>query len=236
MKRVLTGMIVAALPIALASCGGDNSGTSTTQNEAASAVMNQVQSTVSTVNSSHTSDILARNSAMSSGRTDLTETTTELGQPTDKPRTTSVINTTLACNGGGSVTVTGTLTDNSTGTNPVTIDFIYNHTLVFNNCVSMGNDGQNYTIAGTGITASGTSVWTITNPFQQNETSTVSDAISITGNFDVTGAESLNCDINLTEQMNSTVAVGSSTGNGTITGTACGTSYNGTISYTATST
>ena len=232
MKRVLIGMIAAALPIVLVSCGGDNSSTQTTSNEAASAVMNQVQSAVSTVNSSHTSDILARNSSV---RTDRTEMTTELGQPTDKPRTTSSVNTTLPCTGGGTVTVTGSLTDALTGTNPVTIDFIYNHTLVFNDCVSTGNDGQNYTISGTGITASGTSVWTITNPMQQTETSTVSDAISITGNFDVTGAESLNCDINLTEQMNSTVAVGSSTGNGTITGTACGTSYNGTISYTVNS-
>jgi hypothetical protein len=223
MKRVLTGMIVAALPIALASCGGDNTPSGGSQNGATSAVSTQTQQTVDTVNSSHANLILARRSSIHSE------------ELTDKPQTTYNVNTTLPCSGGGSVTVTGSLTDTSTGSNPVTINFNYSHTLIFNACVTTGSDGQTYTIGGTGITASGASVWTITNPFQSNQTSISTDTFSITGNFDATGAESLSCDINITEQMNSTMAVGSSTGTGTIAGTACGNSYNGTISYTATS-
>ena len=101
--------------------------------------------------------------------------------------------------------------------------------MVFNQCeVSQGSDGKNYVLSGTGITVSGNSVWTVLGTGQNFDIST-SDNFSIIGNIDVTGSESMTCDIQLSATDSGNDINGVFTGSGNYTGTICGQAENGPV-------
>ena len=223
MKRVLVGLTVMALPVVLAACGGDNSSGPTTQDAATSAAFSAIKGAVDQVNQNNANSFTTEAREF------------EATIPSDKPKRTKTVNTTVNCVGGGTATFTGTFTGATTGTNPATTNIIYTYTVALDNCAGLGSDDQTYTISSTGITAAGNSTWQFSGMGTADMSFSDSDSELITGTLDVSGAQSLTCDIDVSEQFQdtSTTSNGTSTvtGSGTITGTACGSTYNATVTF-----
>ena len=152
-KGVLIRLTLLALPVVFAACGGDNSASPSTPDAATSAAFKQVQSTVRQVNQQNTSQlVVAPESLYSQDRNEHQHGSSV------QPKSTKSIGANVNCTGGGTASVSGTLTGSNTGlsSNPQVIDLSYSYSVSFINCVTTDSDGNNYTINSSGITSTGT--------------------------------------------------------------------------------
>jgi hypothetical protein len=207
MKKLFVGLVVGALPIVFASCNSaDNSSNGGSwQSGQTSAVLNAASGSASQVNSANVVTIQSTHGISS-------------------------VDTTVPCTGGGSASVSGSLQGAQTGTYPNdTMTLSYTYTFTFNQCVSSGNDGNYYTVSGTGITLMGSSDW-VNSGTGLSASFVGKDNFSIEGNVDVTGNESLNCDIDLSQATTTSETGGVFNETGSYSGTVCGQTEDGNIS------
>jgi hypothetical protein len=137
------------------------------------------------------------------------------------------VNATFNCSGGGTITIVGTFTDTTSGTNPIVTDLTYNHTFTFNQCVSVGNDGKSYLITSPGVVVAGSSSNDVFNP-GANETFSGQGQMSLNGELTIN--VDISCGITLNESDSYTATLSSSDFTGSFSGTFCGTPVNGNVS------
>jgi hypothetical protein len=210
MKKLFVGLVIVTFPLVFASCNGVDSGggSGDTESGQTSAILKAVSGNVTMVNSS-------KAPAFQTGDHGI-----------------YTVNQTAYCTLGGTATITGTLQGSSTGTYPNdTMTLSYSYSMIFNQCVSTGDDGKNYQISGTGINVMGSSNWQNSGTVQ-NIYFSGKDNFSIDGNIVVDGDDTLNCDISLSESTSTIEQSGSFTETGSYNGSICGQAANGSIDYT----
>jgi hypothetical protein len=172
--------------------------------------------------------------AILSGVSQINQTTTNtVFNPSQSQFTVYPINSTQDCASGGSTTTSGALTVSVSGNNPELFHISYSYSVSLNQCSTSSIDGDNFTVTGNDIAVTGTSDWTVSGTFGYQSYSS-SDSASVSGNLDVSGDASMNCDVSLSEVLTQSGNGSSGNENGSLAGTLCGEQINNPISVTVT--